>query len=131
MAKTSFKSVDDYIASQPEGIRAALQGMRDAIRQTVPGADERIAYQMPAYKLHGRPLLYFAAWKAHYALYPATGPLLAAFAEELAAYKVRKGTIHLPLNGVLPLKLISRIAAFRAQELTGRAADTSGRSKRH
>ena len=73
MAKTSFKSVDDYIASQPEAVQAVLQRVRSIIRKAVPGAEEVISYQIPTYKLHGRAVLYFAGWKQHYSLYPATG----------------------------------------------------------
>ena len=72
MAKTDFKSVDEYIASQPEAVQGVLERVRSTIRKAVPGAEEVISYQIPAYKLHGRAVLYFAGWKQHYSLYPAT-----------------------------------------------------------
>ncbi len=115
MARTSFESVDEYIATQPHNVRAILQRVRRTIRKAVPGAVEVISYQIPAYKLRGRPVLYFAGWKAHYSLYPATDRLVAAVAE-LAAYKVSKGTIRFPLSQRVPVKLIARIARFRARE---------------
>src|SRR5438874_4855315 len=91
LAKTDFKSVDEYIATHPEDVQAVLQLVRTAIREAVPGAEEAISYQIPAYKLHGRPVLYFAGWKQHYSLYPATDHLVEAFEDDLAPYEVNKG----------------------------------------
>src|SRR6185369_6193711 len=99
MAKTDFKCVDEYIASQPEAAQRVLQRVRGAIRKAVPGAEEVISYQIPAYKLHGGPVLYFAGWKQHYSLYPATGRVVAAFKDDLAPYQVNKATIRFPLTG--------------------------------
>src|SRR6185503_10392364 len=110
-------SVDDYIASQPEAVQGALDRVRSAIRKAVPGAEEVISYNIPTYKLHGRPVIYFAGWKRHYSLYPATGQLVAAFKVDLAPYDVEKGTIRLPLSQPVPVKLIKRIAKFRAEEV--------------
>ena len=70
MAKTDFKSIHEYIASQPEAARVVLERVRGAIRKALPGAEEAISYQIPAYKLHGGLVLYFAGWKKHYSLYP-------------------------------------------------------------
>ena len=76
MAKTDFKSVDEYIASRPESVRGILERVRSAIRKALPGADEVISYQIPAYKLQGRAVIYFAGWKQHYSVYPAIGALV-------------------------------------------------------
>jgi uncharacterized protein YdhG (YjbR/CyaY superfamily) len=121
MAKTDFKSVDEYITTQPEDVRAILQRVRSTIRKAVPGAEEVISYQIPAYKLQGGPVLYFAGWKQHYSLYPATDRLVEAFKDDLAPYKVNKGTIRFPLAQPVPVKLIERIAKFRAKEAAERA----------
>ena len=120
MAKTDFKSVDEYIASQPGAVRDIFGRVRSAIRAAVPGAEEVISYKIPTYKLHGGPVLYFAGWKRHYSLYPATERAAAAFSEELASYEVNKGTIRFPLSQPVPVKLIGRIAKFRAKEVAGR-----------
>ena len=120
MAKTDFKSVDEYLTSQPEAVRAILGRVRSTIRKAVPRAEEGISYQMPAYTLHDQPVLYFAGWKQHYSLYPATDRIVAAFREELAPYEVKKGTIRFPLCEPVPVKLIGRIAKFRAQEIAER-----------
>ena len=72
MAKTNLKSVDDYIASQPEAAQGILKRVRGAIRGALPGAEEIISYKIPMYKMHGAVALYFAGWKHHYSLDPAT-----------------------------------------------------------
>jgi uncharacterized protein YdhG (YjbR/CyaY superfamily) len=120
MARTDFKSVDEYIASHPEAVQRVLKRVRSTIRKAVPGAEEVISYQIPAYKLHGRPVLYFAGWSQHYSLYPSTDRLVAAFKDELAPYEVSKGTIRFPLSEPVPVKLIERIATFRAKEVAER-----------
>ncbi len=121
MAKTDFKSVDEYISTHPKGMQAILKRVRSTIRKAVPGAEEVISYQIPAYKLPGGPVLYFAGWKQHFSLYPATGHLVAAFKDDLAPYEVSKGTIRFPLSPPIPVKLIERIAKFRAKEAATRA----------
>jgi uncharacterized protein YdhG (YjbR/CyaY superfamily) len=120
MAKTDCKSVDEYIASQSEAVRGVLGRVRSAIRKAVPGAEEVISYKIPAYKLPSGPVLYFAGWRQHYSLYPATERLVTAFKDELAPYEVSKGTIRFPLSQPVPVKLIGRIAKFRAKEVAER-----------
>ncbi len=120
MAKTDFKSVDEYIASQPAAVQGILGRVRNAIREALPGAEEVISYQIPAYKLRGGRVLFFAGWKQHYSLYPAGERLVAAFRDELASYEVSKGTIRFPLSQPVPVKLIGRIAKFRVKEVAAR-----------
>jgi len=118
MAKTD--SVDKYIASQPKAVQGTLRRVRSTIRQAVPGAEEVISYKIPAYKLPGGRVIYFAGWSRHYSLYPGNARVVAAFKDDLAAYKVSKGTIRFPLCEPVPVKLIERIAKFRAKEVTAR-----------
>jgi len=120
MAKTGFKSVDEYIASQPEAVQDVLERVRSAIRKAVPGAEEVISYKIPTYKLQGGPVLYFAGWRQHYSLYAASDHVVAAFKDDLAPYEVNKGTIRFPLSQPVPVKLIERIAKFRAKEVAER-----------
>ena len=75
---------------------------------------EGIGYRMPGYKLHGKPMLYFAGFKEHYSLFAASGTFFAALKDELRGYELRKGTLHFPFNKRVPVKLISRIAKLRA-----------------
>jgi uncharacterized protein YdhG (YjbR/CyaY superfamily) len=114
---TDFKSVDQYIASQPKAAQLTLKRVRSAIRKAVPKAQEVISYKIPTYELHGSPVLYFAGWKQHYSLYPATAHVVAAFKKDLASYEVNKSTIRFPLTKSVPVKLIERIANFRAKEV--------------
>jgi uncharacterized protein YdhG (YjbR/CyaY superfamily) len=118
MAKTDFKSVNQYIASKPKAVQSILKRVRSTIRKAVPAAEEVISYQLPTYKLNGRPVIYFAGWKQHYSLYPANDPVVAALKDELAPYEVSKGTIRFPLSEPVPVNLIERIAKFRAKQLT-------------
>jgi uncharacterized protein YdhG (YjbR/CyaY superfamily) len=130
MAKTDFKTVDEYIATQPKDVQAILQRVRNAIRKAVPGAEDVISYQIPAFKLRGYPVLYFAGWKQHYSLYPATGGVAHVFKDDLAPYKVSKGTIRLPLSEPVPVKLIADIAKFRAKEAAERTKKKPAASKK-
>ena len=120
MAKTDFKSVDEYIATHPEKVQAVLRRVRGTIRKAVPSAEEVISYQIPAYKLQGSAVIYFAGWKEHYSLYPASDRLVKTFKDELAPYKVSKGTIRFPLSEPVPVKLIEGVAKFRAKETADR-----------
>jgi uncharacterized protein YdhG (YjbR/CyaY superfamily) len=117
----NFESVSDYIAAQPAAARGLLRKVRSTIRKALPGAVEGISYQIPVYKLRGRYVLHFAGWKEHYSLYPSTARLVAAFKDELAPYEVNnKGTIRFPLREPIPVKLIARLAKFRANEVSER-----------
>ena len=131
MAKTDFKSVDQYIAAQPEAVRGILERVRGIIRKAIPKAEEVISYQIPAYKLPGGAALYFAGWKQHFSLYPATDHVVAALKEELAAHKVSRGTIRFALTEPVPAKLIDRIARLRAREVEeSTAAKLAAKKKR-
>jgi uncharacterized protein YdhG (YjbR/CyaY superfamily) len=120
MPKTDFKSVDEYIASQPEAVQGVLKRVRSTIRKALPEAEEVISYKIPTYKLPAGAVLYFAGWKQHYSLSPVNERVVAGFKDELAPYEVNKGTIRFPLSEPVPVKLIERIAKFRAQEVAER-----------
>jgi uncharacterized protein YdhG (YjbR/CyaY superfamily) len=120
MAKSSLKTVDDYIASQPEAAQPALTQVRNAIRKALPAAEEVISYNIPTYKLDGAMVIYFAGWKQHYSLYPAGARLLAAFKDDLAAYEINKSTIRFALSAPVPVQLIQRIVKFRVTETADR-----------
>ena len=130
MARTDFKSVDEYIASQPEAVQGILGRVRSTIRKAVPGAEEVISYKIPAYKLHSGPVLYFAGWKQHYSLYPGNAHTVAAFKDALAPYEISKGTIRFPLSEPVPVKLIERIAKFRAKEVATRTKAKAAAARR-
>jgi uncharacterized protein YdhG (YjbR/CyaY superfamily) len=117
MAKTDYKSVDDYIAARPEAMRGILEEVRGIIRKTLPKAEEVISYQIPAHKIDDPAVIYLAGWKEHYSLYPASKTLVAALKMELAAYDVEKGTMRFPLDKPVPRSLTAAIARTRAEEV--------------
>jgi uncharacterized protein YdhG (YjbR/CyaY superfamily) len=117
MAKTSVKTVEQYIAGHPAAVRRILTRVRNILRKALSDAEETISYGIPTYKLRGRPVIYFAGWSKHYSLYPSGDRLVAAFREDLARYEVNKGTIRFPLDEAVPVKLIESIAKFRAKEV--------------
>ena len=121
MKQTVPKSVDEYIAAQPEAVRPKLEQVRAAIRKAVPEAVEIIGYRMPGYKLCGKPMLYFAGFKGHYSLFAASGTFFKELEDELKGYELGKGTIHFPLTGPVPRKLITRIAKLRAAGIAATA----------
>jgi uncharacterized protein YdhG (YjbR/CyaY superfamily) len=114
------KNIDEYIAGFPRAVQIVLKRVRSTVRKAVPGAEETISYRIPTYKLHGRPVLYFAGWNHHYSVYPSTTRLVGAFKNELARYEISKGTIRFPLSEPVPVKLIESIAKFRAKEVAER-----------
>ena len=111
-----FNTVDEYIASNPPEVRVILEKIRGIVRKAAPGAEERIAYGMPTYKMK-RNLVHFAAFKGHIGLYP-TPSATGAFANELEPYESGKGSIRFPLDKPIPYNLIKRIVEFRVKEET-------------
>ena len=116
--KRDIQSVDEYIASQPEAARRVLKLVRTAIRKAVPKAEESISYKIPTYKLHGERLLYFAGWKQHYSLYPATKRMAAALKDDLKQFEVVKSTVRFSLAEPVPVEMIAKMAKFRAKEVS-------------
>lgn len=105
----AFANVDEYLAGKPE----ALALVRSTIRRVCPEAMESIAYNMPAYKLNGEVLIYFAAWKKHYSLYPV--------APEMApGLVVEKATVRFLYAEPVPVALIERIVLMRVREAEGK-----------
>jgi uncharacterized protein YdhG (YjbR/CyaY superfamily) len=108
-------SIEEYIADFPEEIQPLLNQVRSTIKQAAPDAEESIGYGMPAYKTHGKPLVYFAAFKNHIGFY-ATPTGHAEFAKELSKYKQGKGSVQFPIDQPMPLELIAQIVEFRVIE---------------
>ncbi|MGH9735173.1 MAG: iron chaperone [Candidatus Acidiferrales bacterium] len=125
-----FRSIDDYIAAQPDAARTALNQVRNAIRKVLPRAEEGISYKIPVYRLNGKRIIFFAGWKQHYSLYLAGDRLVAAFKQELEPYEISRGTIRFPLSEPVPIKLIQAIAKFRATESSQRSETKPPASRR-
>ena len=122
MKTDKFKTVDEYIASFPKEKQTLLQNIRKAVQEVAPKAEEGISYGMPAYKLSGKPLVYFAAFDKHIGFY-ATPTGHSAFKKELSMYKQGKGSVQFPLGETLPIELIKRITTFRVNENSSKKID--------
>lgn len=110
-------NIDEYLSTLTADQRAGHQALRDAIAAAAPGAEASFSYGMPAFRLHGKPLVWYAAWKKHYSLYPLSAALLQAHAAEVDRYETAKGTIRFPASEPLPLELVRKLVRARAAEL--------------
>lgn len=107
-------TIDEYIAQFPEEIQVVLRKTRETIAAVTPDAQQKIAWAMPTFYLHGN-VIHFAAAKNHLGIYPGLSGM-ERFAAEFTGYKTSKGAIQFPYAKPIPYELIGRIAAFRAQE---------------
>jgi uncharacterized protein YdhG (YjbR/CyaY superfamily) len=114
-SKTKFTTMDEYVATLPKNVQGILEKIRQTIRKAAPGAVETISYQIPTFKLNGKNLVHFAAWKNHIGFY-ATPSGNAAFKKEISHYKVAKGSIQFPLEEPIPYDLVAKIVLFRVTE---------------
>lgn len=112
-----FKTVDEYFLTQTPKAQPLLTILRNLVKKTVPEAVESISYAMPAYKYHGRPLIYFAAFEHHIGVY-ATPSANTAFSHKLAQYKQGKGSIQFPIDEPLPIDLIREMIQYKVKEIT-------------
>lgn len=113
-------TIDAYIAGFPEEVQSILEQIRATIHVAAPGATEAISYGIPTFKLKGN-LVHFAAFKNHIGFYPApTGA--EAFKTELSVYKTGKGSVQFPFDQPMPLDLITKIVAFRVQQMQEKPA---------
>ncbi|MBK8952647.1 MAG: DUF1801 domain-containing protein [Chitinophagaceae bacterium] len=108
-------TTDQYIAQFPKVIQALLLQARDIIKKAAPQAEEVISYGMPAFRQQGM-LVYYAAWKSHIGLYPASSATFKKFEKELAAYTTSEGAIQFSYEKKLPIRLVTAIVKFRVKE---------------
>ncbi len=111
--------MDEYLAAVPEPARSTLQKTRAAIRSAAPPeATEGISYNMPVFKYKG-VLAWFAAFADHRSLFP-TARVIAAFKNELKAYRTFKGTIQFPANKPLPAALVKKMVKAHLAQIEGK-----------
>jgi uncharacterized protein YdhG (YjbR/CyaY superfamily) len=122
MAKMKrYGTVEEYLVDQPRDVRATLEQVRRSVLAVVPNATEKIGYGMPGFYVDGRPLVYYAAFKEHCSLFPASGSVIQRFSDDLKGYGVAKGTIRFPIGEPLPAPLVKKIVKAKLEEL--RSAD--------
>ena len=113
----STMEVDDYLEALEEPMRTTLAKLRDTILAIVPDAEQCISYGMPAFKLRGKTIAGFAAFKNHLSYLPHSGSVLAELGDDLAGYQRTKGSLHFPIDEPLPSDLVRKLITVRMRQL--------------
>ena len=109
-----FETPDEYLAAVAEDKRAALENLRETIRETVPQAEECISYGLPSFRLNGKTFLSYGTAAKHSAFY--AGATVQKFSDELKGYETSKGTIRFSSDQPLPKSLIRRLVKQRLKD---------------
>lgn len=112
------EDIDSYLARVDEPQRTTLEQLRRDILAVLPAAEECISYGMPAFKLHGKTIAGFAAFKNHLSYLPHSGSVLPALEPDLAGYDHTKGSLHFPIDESLPPSLVNNLITARLAELS-------------
>ena len=115
------RGIDKYLAEVDEPKRSTLQELRQTIHGILPDAEECISYGMPAFRLDGKIVAGFAAFKNHLSYLPHSGSALGELADDLAGYKSTPGSLHFPIDRPLPKALVKKLIAVRLKEVHRRA----------
>jgi uncharacterized protein YdhG (YjbR/CyaY superfamily) len=125
MAKTDFKTIDEYQAGFSDDIQTRMQTIRNTIHKIVPDVEEAISYQIPCFKYQGY-LIYYSAYPNHISLSnPFSAEFLKEFEVDIKNYKVSKSAIQFPNDENLPIQLINKMIKFRKQENEQKAKSKS------
>jgi len=108
-------TIDAYIQSFPDDVRAILENVRQAVRRGAPDAVETMSYGMPTFDLNGKHLVFLAGWKRHISVYPIPAGD-EVFQRDIAPYRTEKSTLRFPVNKPIPLELVERTVTFLRQE---------------
>ena len=109
--------VSAYLASQPPAARSTLRKIRATIRAVAPGATESFTYRIPGFRLDGKSLIWYAGFKSHTSLYPATPGVRRSLGSDLKPYLVSKATLRFPLDQPPPLAIVKRVVKARVAEV--------------
>lgn len=115
-------TVDDYLAGLPEPTRAALERLRKTVLATVPDGTETISYQMPAVRAEGRIVVWYAGFKDHLSLFPASEAVLEAGGDAIKPFLSGKGTLRFTVEHPIPAALLRKVVRARLAENAARRA---------
>jgi len=113
----SQQEVDEYLANLDQPKRTTLQQLRQTIRSIVPEAEEGISYGMPAYRLGGKVIAGFAAFKNHLSYLPHSGSVFSEIPDDVAGYVTSKGALQFPIERPLPKALVKKLIAIRLRQV--------------
>ncbi len=108
--------IDEYLAGLEEPKRSTLSELRRTILGVIPEAEQCISYGMPAFRLRGKVVAGFAAFKNHLSYLPHSGSVLAELGDDLAGYESTKGSLHFPVDTPLPEALVEKLIAVRVRQ---------------
>jgi uncharacterized protein YdhG (YjbR/CyaY superfamily) len=111
------REVDRYLAALDGPKRHTLETLRESILDVVPDAEQCISYGAPAFKVRGKTVAGFAAFKEHLSYLPHSGSVLATLADDVAGYKTSKGALRFAVDAPLPKPLVKKLVTARMREL--------------
>ena len=124
LAAMSGRDVDRYLAALDEPKRSILETLRQSILEVVPGAEQCISYGHPAFKIQGKTVAGFAAFKHHLSYLPHSGSVLPALGDEVARYEQTKGSLHFAIDKPLSKRLVKKLVTTRLRQLGATYAAT-------
>lgn len=109
----SSNEIDHYLADLEEPKRSTLQRLRQTIREVLPDAEEGMSYRLPAFRIDGKVIAGFAAFKNHLSYLPHSGSVFPMLQDEVASYKTSTGALHFPVDTPLPKHLVEQLVRVR------------------
>ncbi len=117
----SAEEIDDYLRGVEEPKRRTLEALRGTILEVIPDSEQGISYGLPAFRLHGKTIAGFAAFKDHLSYLPHSGRVLGQLAGDLSGYTMTKGSLHFPIDRPLPSAVVKKLIAGRLREVDQRS----------
>jgi len=112
-----YQEIDDYLAGLDEPPCSTLEALRRSILAVVPDAEQCISYGMPAFRVDGRVVAGFAAFKNHLSYLPHSGEVLTDLGDAVAGYDATPGSLHFPLDRPLPDDLVRALVEAKMRRV--------------